>query len=297
MTDHASAGEAREADDREVAAWFARLPDPEARDALAEQFRPLADYLARRFAGRGENVEDLQQVAAIGLLNAIDRFDPGREVRFSTYASATIVGELKRHFRDKGWTIRVPRRLQELATRLNQTLPEMTGALGRTPTIPELAERLDVEPEDIVEAMDAAQAYSATSLDAPFGEEGLTPSDTLGDEDPSIAMTDEWASLAPVVEALPPRSRRVLYLRFFRGLTQSEIAAGHRRLADARVAHPRPDDPAAPGRRGSRRRGPGDRGRRRRTLMFHASRGREHPRQPNDQRPADQQPRSTGGTR
>ena len=224
MTDHASAGEAREADDREVAAWFARLPDPEARDAIAEQFRPLADYLARRFAGRGENVEDLQQVAAIGLLNAIDRFDPGREVRFSTYASATIVGELKRHFRDKGWTIRVPRRLQELATRLNQTLPEMTGALGRTPTIPELAERLDVEPEDIVEAMDAAQAYSATSLDAPFGEEGLTPSDTLGDEDPSIAMTDEWASLAPVVEALPPRSRRVLYLRFFRGLTQSEIA-------------------------------------------------------------------------
>ena len=108
MTDHASAGEAREADDREVAAWFARLPDQEARDALAEQFRPLADYLARRFAGRGENVEDLQQVAAIGLLNAIDRFDPGREVRFSTYASATIVGELKRHFRDKGWTIRVP---------------------------------------------------------------------------------------------------------------------------------------------------------------------------------------------
>jgi RNA polymerase sigma-B factor len=123
MTEQPSAGETREADDREVAAWFARLPDPEARDALAEQFRPLADYLARRFAGRGENVEDLQQVAAIGLLNAIDRFDPGREVRFSTYASATIVGELKRHFRDKGWTIRVPRRLQELATRLNQTLP------------------------------------------------------------------------------------------------------------------------------------------------------------------------------
>jgi RNA polymerase sigma-B factor len=190
------------------------------------------------------------------LLNAIDRFDPGREVRFSTYASATIVGELKRHFRDKGWTIRVPRRLQELATRLNQTLPEMTGSLGRTPTIPELADRLDVEPEEIVEAMDAAQAYSATSLDAPFGEEGLTPSDTLGDEDPSIAMTDEWASLAPVVEALPPRSRRVLYLRFFRGADAIGDRQGHRCLADARVAHPRSDDPAAPGGRGSRPRRP-----------------------------------------
>jgi RNA polymerase sigma-B factor len=211
-------------EDEEVAAWFTQLPDGDARDALANRFGPLARYLARRFAGRGESVDDLTQVASIGLLNAIDRFDPSRDVRFTTYASATIVGELKRHFRDKGWSVRVPRRLQEIALQLNQAIPGLTGSLGRAPSVPELAAHLDVEPEDIVEAMDAAQAYSSSSLDAPVGDTGLTPLDTLGEEDLSMELVDEWATLAPALASLPVRDRRVLYLRFFRGLTQSEIA-------------------------------------------------------------------------
>ncbi len=224
MTSANEGGDQREADDREVADWFARLPDPAARDALARRFRSLADYLARRFAGRGEPIDDLNQVAAIGLLNAIDRFDPAREVRFSTYASATIVGELKRHFRDKGWAVRVPRRLQELTVSLNQTIPELTSSLGRSPSVPELAKHLNVEPEDIVEAMEASQAYSTSSLDTPLGETDLTPLDTMGRDDESLELVHEWASLAPALERLPARERRVLYLRFFRGLTQSEIA-------------------------------------------------------------------------
>jgi RNA polymerase sigma-B factor len=185
---------------------------------------PFAEYLARRFSGRGESIEDLTQVAMIGLLNAVDRFDPSREVQFSTYAAATIVGELKRHFRDKGWALRVPRRLQELAVRVNRALPELTQSLGRSPTIPELSEHLGVGTDEIADAMDAVQAYSTSSLDTPAGEEGQAPIDSLGEDDPSIALLDEWSSLAPAVAELSPRDRRVLYLRFFRGLTQSEIA-------------------------------------------------------------------------
>ena len=211
-------------DDAEVQALFAKLPDRRARDELATQFMPFAEYLARRFSGRGEAVEDLTQVANIGLLNAIDRFDPAREVQFSTYAAATIVGELKRHFRDKGWALRVPRRLQELAVRINRSLPELTQVLGRSPTIPELARHLDVSTDDIVEAMDAVQAYSTTSLDTPAGEDAKAPVDSLGGDDPSIELLDEWSSIAPAVADLSSRDRRVLFLRFFRGLTQSEIA-------------------------------------------------------------------------
>jgi RNA polymerase sigma-B factor len=211
-------------DDAEVEVLFARMPDPDARDEIATRFVPFAEYLARRFVGRGEAIEDLTQVATIGLLNAIDRFDPDRGVQFSTYAAATIVGELKRHFRDKGWSLRVPRRLQELAVRVNRALPELTQTLGRSPTIPELAEHLEVGTDEIAEAMDAVQAYSAASLDAPSGEDAKSPIDSLGDDDPSIARLDEWSTIAPAVAELSPRDRRVLFLRFFRGLTQSEIA-------------------------------------------------------------------------
>jgi RNA polymerase sigma-B factor len=211
-------------DDQEVDALFGRMPDPGARAELTERFVPFAEYLARRFSGRGESIDDLNQVAMIGLLNAIDRFDPSREVKFSTYAAATIVGELKRHFRDKGWALRVPRRLQELAVRVNGALPELSQQLGRSPTIPELASHLDVSTDDIAEAMDAVQAYSTTSLDTPAGEEAKAPIEWVGQDDPSIELLDEWSSIAPAVAELSPRDRRVLYLRFFRGLTQSEIA-------------------------------------------------------------------------
>jgi RNA polymerase sigma-B factor len=211
-------------DDDEVARLFERMPDPGVRDELVTRFLPFAEYLARRFGGRGESLEDLTQVAMIGLLNAVDRFDPSREVQFSTYAAATILGELKRHFRDKGWALRVPRRLQELAVQVNRALPELTQSLGRSPTIPELATHLGVATDDIADAMEAVQAYSTSSLETPMGEEGKAPIDSLGGEDPSMELLDEWSSIAPAVAELSPRDRRVLYLRFFRGMTQSEIA-------------------------------------------------------------------------
>ncbi|MGH2629840.1 MAG: SigB/SigF/SigG family RNA polymerase sigma factor [Actinomycetota bacterium] len=225
MSEQGITGSARgRPDDAEIDALFEQMPDDEARDTIALRFQPFAEYFARRFVGRGELVEDLVQVANIGLLNAIDRFDPSRGVQFSTYAAATIVGELKRHFRDKGWAMRVPRRLQEMAVRINRSLPTLTQTLGRSPTIPELAGHLDVDTDDIAEAMDAVQAYSIGSLDTPIGVDARAPVDSLGEEDPSVELLDEWATLAPVVAQLSPRDRRVLYLRFFRDLTQSEIA-------------------------------------------------------------------------
>jgi RNA polymerase sigma-B factor len=211
-------------DEAEVLQLFERLgQDGTAREELVAKFQPLAQYFARRFAGRGEPLEDLAQVANIGLLSAIDRFDPTREVPFATYAAATMVGELKRYLRDKAWAIRVPRPLQELGLRLNGLIPQMSQDLGRSPTIQELAERLAATPEDVLEAMDAAQAYSTTSLDAPFGE-GQSPIETLGGSDPSLELVDRWTTIAPTIKDLPERERRVLYLRFFSGLSQSQIA-------------------------------------------------------------------------
>jgi RNA polymerase sigma-B factor len=219
------AREDRSADRERSDELFARLPsDPSARDELVELYYPLAEYLARRFGGRGEAVEDLVQVASIGLLKAIDRFDPGRDVQFSTYATATIVGELKRHFRDKGWALRVPRRLQETGLRINKVTAELWQQLGRTPTVKEIASRAGISEDDVLEAMDAVQAYSTTSLDAPLGDEGATPAQALGTEDESLELLEGWASIAPLVNELPARERRVLYLRFFGDMTQTEIA-------------------------------------------------------------------------
>jgi RNA polymerase sigma-B factor len=212
----------QELDEREL---FVMLPkDTAAREELTRRFLPLAEYLARRFSGRGESQDDLFQVASLGLLNAIDRFDLSRDVQFSTYAAVTIVGELKRHFRDKGWAVRVPRRLQEIGLRINTVLPELSQQLGRSPTIDEIAARCDANAEEILEAMEASQAYATSSLDAPAGEDGAAPIEVLGSDDPSMELLEEWASVAPAVRDLPQRERTVLYLRFFRGLTQSEIA-------------------------------------------------------------------------
>lgn len=209
----------------EVLRLFDRMAeDTGARDELVVAFQPLVEYFARRFAGRGEPIEDLTQVANIGLLSAIDRFDPTREVRFATYASATIVGELKRHLRDRAWTIRVPRPLQELGLRLNRLVPQLSQELGRSPTIQELAERSDSQPEEVLEAMDAAQAYSTASLDAPIGEGGRSPMESIGGDDPSLELVERWTAISPAIKDLPDRERRVLYLRFFSGMSQSEIA-------------------------------------------------------------------------
>ncbi len=228
MTDGDPGSGSTRIDDAVVLELFERLPDADAKESIVAQSQPLAEYLARRFAGRGEPLDDLIQVANIGLLGAIERFDPSRGVQFSTYAAATMVGELKRHFRDKGWTIRVPRRLQELGLRINGLLPTISQDLGRSPTIAELASRLEVEEEEVVEAMEAAQAYSTTSLDAPINEDGGTAIDTLGDVDPSMARLDEWESIAPAIRDLPPRERRVLYLRFF--VANGALVFGRREL-------------------------------------------------------------------
>ncbi len=195
--------------DREVETeLFQRLPDDAgAREQLVRMFLPLAEYLARRFDRRGEPLEDLVQVASVGLLNAIDRFDVQRDVQFSTYAAVTIIGELKRHFRDKGWAIRVPRRLQEVGLRVNAVLPELSQELGRSPTVEEIAARCEASPEEILDAMEAVQAYSTTSLDSPVGEEGAAPIDVLGGDDPSLEILEGWASVAPAVKELPERER------------------------------------------------------------------------------------------
>jgi RNA polymerase sigma-B factor len=210
--------------DEEIAQLFQRLPDPAARDELAREFLPLAEYFARRFSGRGEPVEDLTQTASLGLLNAIDRFDPERGVPFSTYAAATIVGELKRHFRDRGWALRVPRNVQETAILVNRTVSTMWQDLGRAPTVAEIASSADIGEDDVLQALDALQAYTTDSLDAPTADATSTAVESIGIEDRSFEVSEEWLSLAPALRDLPERERTILYLRFFEGRTQTEIA-------------------------------------------------------------------------
>jgi RNA polymerase sigma-B factor len=203
---------------------FARRPDPEARAELARAFLPLAEHLARRFAGRGEAMDDLMQVASLGLIQAIDRFDPDREVQFSTFATVTIVGELKRHFRDRGWSIRVPRNLQETTLLVNRTVAELWQELGRSPTAQDVAGRANLTVDEVLEAMEAAHAYSTSSLEAPIDAEGVTMGETLGELDPAMEISEDWMSIEPRIRALPPREQRILLLRFFKGMTQAEIA-------------------------------------------------------------------------
>jgi len=216
---------ARRQELREQFVAFARDRDAASREQLVAAHLGLAEYLARRFANRGEPLDDLVQVASLGLIKAVDRFDPERGVEFSTYATHTIVGELKRHFRDKGWAIRAPRRMQELYLRLGKVVGTLGQELGRSPTIAELAAEVKVSEEEVLEALEAGQAYRSTSLDAPAGnEEGETLGTRLGDEDPSLENAESRATLSPLLAQLAPRERLILHLRFFEGLTQSEIA-------------------------------------------------------------------------
>lgn len=204
---------------------FRRLPEePDAREALVRLHYPLVEYLANRFTGRGEPLDDLVQVASIGLLKAIDRFDSARGVKFSTYATPTIVGELKRHFRDKGWALRVPRRLQEVGLQLSRLVSELYQELGRSPTVPEISQRAGLSEDEVIEGMDAIHAHSIPSLDAPTDDEGSTQLGRLGAEDETYELLEGWASVAPHIEKLQERERVILYLRFFRGMTQSQIA-------------------------------------------------------------------------
>ncbi len=206
---------------------FAATGDPGLRDRLVAAHLGLAEYLARRFANRGEPLDDLVQVASLGLVKAVDRFDPERGVEFSTYATHTIVGELKRHFRDRGWAIRAPRRMQELYLRLGKVVATLGQELGRSPTIAELATEVEVSEEEVLEALEAGQAYRFASLDAPApgDADGETLAARLGAEDEQFDTADQRATLSPLLSRLAPREQMLLHLRFFEGLTQSEIAA------------------------------------------------------------------------
>jgi RNA polymerase sigma-B factor len=197
-----------------------------ARDGLVRLHMPLVEHLARRFRNRGEPYDDLVQVATIGLIKAVDRFDSDRGVEFSTYATPTILGEIKRYFRDKGWAIRVPRRLQELRLSLTAATAELTQQLGRAPTVGELSERLGLSADLVIEGLESANAYNTLSLDAPDQNESdsSTVLDALGVDDEALESVEYRESLKPLLARLETREKRILTLRFFRGMTQSQIA-------------------------------------------------------------------------
>jgi len=203
--------------------------DQRAREQLVERFLPLARQLARRYQRTDEPLDDLVQVASLGLLKAIDRFDPEREVVFSSYAVPTILGELKRHFRDRTWSVRVPRDLQELALRVDRTVTQLSLDLHRSPSIAEIAEAVDATDEQVLEALEAAGAYRATSLEGPRGgkddEPGESLAESFGTEEGGFDLAEHRATLKPLLDTISPRERRVLELRFGQDLTQAEIGA------------------------------------------------------------------------
>ena len=201
--------------------------DLAARAQLIEQYMSLVRSLARRYSYRGEQLEDLVQIGAIGLIKAIDRFDVNRGVELTTYATPNIIGEIKRHFRDKGWAVRVPRGLQELNVQLSKLVEDLTVQNGRSPTVAELAKAAGVEEEAVLEALESGRAYSSLSLSTGSGgdEEGeLDPLESLGTEEHQYEVSEDRAVLAPGFRVLDERERRILHLRFFDGLTQSQIA-------------------------------------------------------------------------
>jgi RNA polymerase sigma-B factor len=203
---------------------LSRRHDPEVRATIIAGYDRLARRLAGRYRGRGEPVEDLEQVARIRLLNAMDRFDPEHGARFSTFATKTILGELKRHLRDRAWSVRAPRSLQERWLETSRAIEDLTHRLSRSPTVAELAAAIDLTEEEVLEALDAGGAYTAGSLDVPVGEdEDSSLIDLLGSEDPDLDNIPQWTMIAESIRSLPERQRHILYLRFFEGKTQSEI--------------------------------------------------------------------------
>jgi RNA polymerase sigma-B factor len=218
--------ESRAHEDRRLLERYHENGDRAAREALVERFLPLARQLARRYQRGSEPLDDLIQVASLGLLKAIDRFDPARPSAFSSFAVPTILGELKRHFRDRGWSVRVPRDLQEMAVRVEGVSEELSRGLGRAPTPAEIAENIGATSEQVMEAREAAGAYRAVSLDRPRDDdedEGM--SDTMGAEDPGFRLAEDAATVERLMGVLSDREREVLRLRFEEDLTQSEIGA------------------------------------------------------------------------
>ena len=219
---------------RRSAELFARLRDEQApgagrdtaREALVHLHLPLVEHCARRFRNRGEPLEDLVQVGTIGLIKSVDRFDSDRGVEFSTYATPTIIGEIKRYFRDKGWAIRVPRRLQELRMQITAASAELTQSLGRSPTPRELAGAIGCTVEEIVEGIESSNAYSTLSLDASDAGDDSSASmlDAIGVDDEGLEHVEIRESLKPLLDRLEPREKKILLLRYFKNMTQSQIA-------------------------------------------------------------------------
>jgi RNA polymerase sigma-B factor len=208
-------------------ARWRRYKDLRARDELIERFLPLARKLARRYVPSSEPYEDLVQVASLGLVKAVERFDPDRGFAFTSFAVPTIVGELKRYFRDTGWALHVDRSAQERARRVVDAQHQISGRTGRMPTIGELAQFLELSQEEVLDGLQTAEAYGALSLDAPVvGDEDGTPSrlEAIGDEDERLELVDRHVTIFAAAKCLPERERRILFLRFGEDLTQSEIA-------------------------------------------------------------------------
>jgi RNA polymerase sigma-B factor len=212
-------------EDRALLRRYHEGGDTGARDELIERHLPLVRSLARRYAGRGESLEDIEQVGAIGLIKAIDRFELARDVSLATYATPNVVGEIKRHFRDKGWAVRVPRALQELNASMSGAIERLTVTMARSPSIAEIAKELETTPEQVLEALEVGSAYSTISLSSgPSGEEELDPMETIGSEDEGFERSEQRAALAPALAHLPSREREILRMRFEEGLPQTQIA-------------------------------------------------------------------------
>ena len=214
-------------DDRTLLRRYHEDGDRDAREQLIERYMALVRSLARRYAHRGEHLDDLTQIGAIGLIKAIDRFELDRGVELTTYATPNIIGEIKRHFRDKGWAVRVPRGLQELSVQLSRLVEQLTVQLSRSPTIAEIAEAAGAEEEEVLEARESGRAYTSVSLSGAGGtdsEDELDPLESIGSEEHQYQVSEDRAVLAPGFQVLDERERKILHLRFFEGLTQSQIA-------------------------------------------------------------------------
>jgi RNA polymerase sigma-B factor len=214
--------------DAELLRRYHEEGDVRARQTLIERHIGFVRRLAQRYAHRGENLEDLTQVGCVGLIKAIDRFDGHYRVTLATYAAPNVLGEIKRHFRDKGWAVRVPRDVQELNVKLGRVVDELTAKLGRSPSVEELAQSTESSPEQVVEALDSSRAYNTVSLSAPGSDdgddEGADPLDHLGDDDQGYELAEERQLLREGFKELDERERNILHMRFFLGMTQSEIA-------------------------------------------------------------------------
>jgi RNA polymerase sigma-B factor len=218
----------RALEDRRLLVRYHESGDASAREELVKRFLPLARQLARRYQRTNEPLDDLMQVASVGLVKAIDRFDPERGTAFSTFAVPTILGELKRYFRDAGWAAHVPRGMQERAMRLEQAVEALHRRLGRSPSTKELAGELGQTEEEVLETLEAQSAYDAVSLEQQRSDDsqgGDTYADTLATEEESYELVEYEATIAPALKALSPRDRMILHLRFSQDMTQSEIAA------------------------------------------------------------------------